>query len=82
MDHGERPCLTTVDTPDGLFINAVDTRSGTPVFDGVDVQVVTRGNRAFSATETESTTTAFFTAAQLNGEGRTSRCTCTPARVG
>ena len=60
--------LTTVDTPEGLFINAIDTRTGTPIFDGVDVQMVTRGNRTFEATETKNATTAFFTASQLNGK--------------
>lgn len=60
--------LTTVDTPEGLFINAIDTRSGLPLFEGVDVQLVTRGNRVMAPIDSESATTAFFAAAQLNGK--------------
>ena len=60
--------LTTVDTPEGLFINAINTETGAPVFDGVDVQLVTRGNRALQPVNTENAATAFFAAPQLNGK--------------
>ena len=60
--------LTTVDTPQGLFINAIDTRTGTPVIDDVAVQLVTRGNRTLEPFSTEAATAGFFNAAQLRGK--------------
>ena len=60
--------LTTVDTPQGLFINAIDTRTGAPVFEDVEVKLVTRGNRTLEPFATEDATTGFFNAAQLNGK--------------
>lgn len=64
--------LTAVKTPEGLFVTAVDTRTGQPVFDGVSVDMVTSGNRVLSPASasraaTEAATTAFFSAPQLRG---------------
>ncbi|MGB0746878.1 MAG: hypothetical protein ACPGSP_07885, partial [Alphaproteobacteria bacterium] len=64
--------LTAVKTPQGLFVTAVDTRTGQPVFDGVSVDMITSGNRVISpatgiAGATEAATTAFFSAPQLRG---------------
>ncbi|MGB1146611.1 MAG: MG2 domain-containing protein, partial [Alphaproteobacteria bacterium] len=60
--------LTTVDTPEGLFINAVDTRNGAPVFENVAVEMVTRGNRVMQPVATDDAATAFFAASQLKGQ--------------
>ena len=62
--------LTTVDSPQGLFINAVDSRTGTPIFEDVTVELVTRGNRVMQPQPlaAEAAATAFFSAAQLKGQ--------------
>ncbi len=64
--------LTAVKTPQGLFVTAVDTRTGQPVFDGVSVDMITSGNRVISpataiAKAAGAATTAFFSAPQLRG---------------
>ena len=77
--------LTAVKTPEGLFVTAVDTRTGQPVFDGVSVDMVTSGNRVPVACLSEQggdqkrQQRPFSSARSCAAATATSRSTSTPA---
>lgn len=61
--------LSTIDTPEGLFVQAIDTRTGEALTENVKVALVTRGNRELSPTpRSVGPTAAYFAAAQLKGK--------------
>ena len=74
--------LTAVKTPEGLFVTAVDTRTGQPVFDGVSVDMVTSGNRVLPlrrrAESTKRQQRPFSAPRNCAAAMATSRSTSTP----